>query len=87
MRTPSCKPFSEFNPAWTHRDRAVVLADLHCALNYVRMHKPHRVVIENLTTEDVLVLLYLNPQKVVIMGASLHIGGPLYGRLDLCASW
>ena len=40
---------------WTHRDRAVVLADLHCALNYVRMHKPHRAIIENLTTEDVLV--------------------------------
>ena len=53
--TPSCKPFSEVNPAWTHRDRAAVLADLHCALNYVRTHKPHRVVIENLTTEAVLV--------------------------------
>ena len=53
--TPSCKPFSEVNPAWTHRDRAAVLADLHCALNYVRTHKPHRVVIENLTTKDVLV--------------------------------
>ena len=43
------------NPAWTHRDRAAVLADLHCALNYVRARKPLRVVIENLTTEDVLV--------------------------------
>ena len=33
----------------------MVLADLHSALNYVRTHKPHRVVIENLTTADVLV--------------------------------
>ena len=34
---------------------AVVLADLHSALHYVRTHKPDRVVLENLTTEDVTI--------------------------------
>ena len=52
--TPSCKPFSESNPRWTHQERAAVLADLHSALHYVRTHKPDRVVLENLTTEDVV---------------------------------
>ena len=53
--TPSCKPFSESNPRWTHRERAAVLADLHSALHYVRTRRPDRVVLENLTTEDVVV--------------------------------
>ena len=53
--TPSCKPFSESNPRWTHRERAAVLADLHSALHYVRTHKPDRVILENLTAEDAVI--------------------------------
>ena len=32
-----------------------MLADLHSALHYVRTHKTDRVVLENLTTEDVVI--------------------------------
>ena len=32
-----------------------MLSDLHRALHYVRTHKPDRVVLENLTTEDVVI--------------------------------
>ena len=52
--TPSCRPFSKGNEAWTHRARAEVLADLHNALHYVRKHRPERVVIENVTSPCVV---------------------------------
>ena len=52
--TPSCKPFSKANEAWTHQARAEVLADLHTALHYVRTHRPARVIIENVTSPCVV---------------------------------
>lgn len=52
--TPSCKPFSPGNEAWTHQARAEVLADFHLALKYVRRHKPARVIVENVTSTCVV---------------------------------
>ena len=46
---------TEPNPDLARTSDLRCLFDLHSALQYVRTHKPDRVVLENLTTEDVTI--------------------------------